>query len=226
MWNASGFLYRFPVTGLVLLLVLGALGLPFPEDITLILGGFLIANGTADPLLLLLVVYLVMFAIDAAIFYAGRRYGPEIVNRRSFRRIISAARLAEFKKRIDRWGVLLIVLGRHVIVLRTQLIIAAGVFRMPPARFLVADAVTIPVTMLIMMGLGYVGANSLEVVKKDIGRVEHMVLRRHHAARALVRLFEHQKTGLKQHRIMPLPFLPLPLLLPAQPLPRPRPALF
>ena len=60
--------------------------------------------------------------------------------------------------------------------LRTQLIIATGVFRMPPLKFLAADAITIPVTMALMIGLGYAGSSSLQIVRKDISRIEHIVV--------------------------------------------------
>jgi membrane protein DedA with SNARE-associated domain len=47
---------------------------------------------------------------------------------------------------------------------------------MPPFKFLVADLITVPVTMAIMIGLGYAGATSLQIVRKDVTRVEHWVL--------------------------------------------------
>ncbi len=176
MPDISQILVSFPLAGLLLLLVLGALGLPFPEDMTLVLCGFFIANDMIRPLPALLTLYGVLLAIDYALFFAGRKYGREIVLRRSFRRMLSAERLAQLESRFKKWGILLIVVGRHIVVLRTQLILATGVFRMPPVKFLIADAVTIPVTMLIMIGLGYIGANSLQIVKKDITRVEHLAL--------------------------------------------------
>ena len=44
---------------------------------------------------------------------------------------------------------------------------------MPVAKFLITDAITIPVTMLIMIGAGYMGGNSLQIIKRDITRIEH-----------------------------------------------------
>ena len=167
---------RFPTAGILLLLVLGALGLPFPEDATLILCGFLIQSDVVRPVPVLAAVYALLVAIDFGIFWAGRKYGRAIVTHRQFRRIISPERLAALEQKARKWGVLLIVFGRHVAGLRIQLVIAAGVFRMPPLRFLIADAVTIPVTMTLMVGLGYVGSNSLQILKKDVSRVEHLAV--------------------------------------------------
>ena len=44
---------------------------------------------------------------------------------------------------------------------------------MPVAKFLITDAITIPMTMLIMIGMGYMGGNSLQIIKRDITRIEH-----------------------------------------------------
>jgi membrane protein DedA with SNARE-associated domain len=153
-----------------------AFGFPFPEDATLILCGFLIQSDVLRPVPVLAAVYALLVAIDFGIFWAGRKYGRAIVTHRRFRRIIFPERLAALEQKARKWGVLLIVFGRHVAGLRIQLVIAAGVFRMPPLRFLIADAVTIPVTMAVMVGLGYVGSNSLQILKKDISRVEHLAV--------------------------------------------------
>jgi membrane protein DedA with SNARE-associated domain len=40
MFEATAFIEHFPYIGIFLLLVLGDIGLPFPEDGTLILSGF------------------------------------------------------------------------------------------------------------------------------------------------------------------------------------------
>jgi len=44
MLEATSLIQHFPYLGLFILLILGTLGLPFPEDGILILGGFLIAH--------------------------------------------------------------------------------------------------------------------------------------------------------------------------------------
>jgi membrane protein DedA with SNARE-associated domain len=43
MLESTTFINHFPYLGIFLLLILGGMGLPFPEDTTLILSGFLIA---------------------------------------------------------------------------------------------------------------------------------------------------------------------------------------
>jgi membrane protein DedA with SNARE-associated domain len=176
MEHVPGLIDQYPLMGLVLLLVLGAAGLPFPEDLTLLLCGFLIANDVLRPWPALVFIYAVLAGVDFLFFSLGRKYGPGIINRRPFRHILSRERTALLEEKFRKWGLLLVILGRHIVVLRTQLTIGAGIFRMPPFKFLVADLITVPVTMAIMIGLGYAGATSLQIVRKDVTRVEHWVL--------------------------------------------------
>ena len=170
----SNLVDQFPYSGIFILLTLGAFGFPFPEDATLILCGFLIATHVVFAVPALLVVYTGLLLADLILFSFGRKYGGMIVTHKKFRKIISPKKLTYLKNKFDKWGVLFIILGRHIIVLRAQLLITAGVMRMPVVKFLITDAITIPVTMLIMIGMGYIGGNSLKIIERDITRIEHL----------------------------------------------------
>jgi membrane protein DedA with SNARE-associated domain len=159
---------HFPYFGLFILLVLGALGFPFPEDAVLILCGFMIHNDTLQPVLALLVVSFGMITTDYFLYHIGRKYGRKVVTHKRFRRIISGRRLARLKKTFDKWGVLVIFLGRHLVGLRSQIFLTAGVLRMPRLKFVLADAFSSLFTMAIMVGAGYWGGNTLEMIKKNM----------------------------------------------------------
>ncbi|MGD0283736.1 MAG: hypothetical protein ABSB95_15410, partial [Dissulfurispiraceae bacterium] len=47
------------------------------------------------------------------------------------------------------------------------------VMKMSPLKFFAADAVSAVFTMSLMIGAGYVGGNSLEIIKKDITQIGH-----------------------------------------------------
>jgi membrane protein DedA with SNARE-associated domain len=59
---------------------------------------------------------------------------------------------------------------------RAQVFLVAGVMRMPAIKFLTADAASAILTVTLMVGIGYLGGNSMEVLKKDIGRIEHVAV--------------------------------------------------
>jgi membrane protein DedA with SNARE-associated domain len=78
---------HFPYLGLFALLLLGGLGLPFPEDATLIVCGFLIATDVVKPVPAILVVYAGILVTDWGLYAVGKKYGRLVVSHRRFRTI-------------------------------------------------------------------------------------------------------------------------------------------
>ncbi len=174
MPHISGLVEHFPYIGLFLLLILGGIGFPLPEDLTLILCGFLIFTDVVKPAYALLVVYSGVLITDFGLYAVGRKYGQKIVTHRRFRKIVSPERLLILEDNFKRKGVLFIMIGRHLAGLRAQIFLTAGVMRMSTVKFLTADAVSSLFTIAIMVGAGYLGGNSLQVIKHDITRIEHI----------------------------------------------------
>ncbi len=169
-------IHQFPYVGLFVLLVLGVIGFPFPEDAILILCGFLIASGVVNPAPALIVVASGMLMTDYFLYYVGRKYGRKVVAHRRFRKIISARREVRLEKIFRRWGVLAILLGRHLVGLRSQIFLVAGILRMPRARFVLADAASSIVTITIMVGTGYWGGSTLDLIKKDMEEAQYALI--------------------------------------------------
>jgi len=170
----SAIIEHFPYVGLFILLILGGIGFPFPEDTTLILCGFLISTHVIKPVPALLVVYAGLLITDFSLYLVGKRYGRMIVNHKRFRKIISSERLSMLESKFNKRGVFVILIGRHLVGLRAQIFLAAGVMRMSALKFIMADAISAIFTMAVMIGAGYIGGNSLQVIKKDITRIEHI----------------------------------------------------
>lgn len=167
---------HFPYAGLFILLILGGIGLPFPEDATLILCGFLLSQTIIKPMPGLLVVYSGLLIADLLLYHFGRQYGRKIVTHKRFHRILSPERFSKIEGQFRTKGSLFILIGRHLVGLRAQVFIVAGVMRMSVLKFFIADAVSSIFTIAIMVGAGYAGGNSLQVIKKDISRIEHVAV--------------------------------------------------
>lgn len=168
--------HQFPYLGLFVLLVLGALGFPFPEDAILILCGFLIVTDVVKPVPALLVVSLGMLMTDFFLYYVGKKYGRKVVAHKRFRKIISARRVVRLEKTFRKWGILVIFLGRHLVGLRAQIFLVAGILRMSRLKFVLADAVSSIVTISLMVGAGYWGGNTIELIKKDVADAQYALI--------------------------------------------------
>ena len=174
MFEITTLIKQSPYLGIFILLFLGDIGLPFPEDTILILSGFLIAQGVTKPLPTLLVVYSGLLLTDFVLYLAGKKYGRRIIEHKRLHKIISQDRLRKVEEKFERWGILVVFFGRHLLGVRAQVFLVAGVMRMPAAKFVMADAASAILTVTFMVGIGYLGGNSIEVLKKDMTRIEHV----------------------------------------------------
>jgi membrane protein DedA with SNARE-associated domain len=174
MFEATLLVERFPYIGIFFLLILGDIGLPFPEDATLILSGFLISQKVTKPLPTLLVVYSGLLLTDFSLYWVGKKYGRRVVEHKTFRRILSAERLSRIEEKFKKWGIFVVFIGRHFLGIRAQIFLAAGVMRMSPLKFIMADAASAILTITLMVGIGFLGGNSIQILQKDVKRVEHI----------------------------------------------------
>ena len=89
---------------------------------------------------------------------------------------MTVGRLLTMEERFRKHGTLIILAGKHLVGLRAQLFLVAGVMRMSVLKFVLVDAVSLSLTIAVMMGAGYLGGNSLQILEKDITRVEHVLI--------------------------------------------------
>ena len=176
MLESTTFINHFPYLGIFLLLILGEIGFPFPEDATLILSGFLTAHGVIKPPPAFLVLYLGLLITDFSLYVVGKKYGRSIVEHKRFHKIISPDRLSKLEEKFKKWGGLVVFLGRHVWGLRAQIFLVAGVMKMSAIKFLMADGIAAFFTIALWGGIGYLGGNSLQVLKKDVTKIEHIAV--------------------------------------------------
>lgn len=169
-------LENFPYIGLFALLILGGVGFPFPEDTTLILCGFLISHSIIKPVPALFLVYSGLIIADLVLYFFGKKYGRMIVTQKRFHKIISPEKLSMLEEKFNKKGILFILFGRHLIGLRAQLFLVAGVTRMPILKFIVSDTISSFFTITAMVGIGYIGGNSLQTIKKDIRMIGYAVV--------------------------------------------------
>lgn len=175
MDSLSSYLAGLHYIGLFLLLILGGVGLPFPEDATLILAGVLLAAGEVDMAPALATVYAGVLLADFVLYSLGKKYGRYIVTRKRFHRLLPPHRLEVLEGKFKRHEVALILLGRHVMGLRAQLLLVAGVMRMNAVKFVVVDGVSAMFTIALMVSIGYYGGRSIPVIRQHVRHIELVV---------------------------------------------------
>ena len=166
---------HFTYVGIFCLLILGGLGFPFPEDGVLIMSGLLISHGVIKLIPALVVIYPSLLIADFILYSFGRKYGKTVFEHKRFSKIVSAVTLSKFEEKFTRWGSLVVFFGRHFVGFRAPIFLISGAVGIPWIKFLVADGLSAIITISAMLGLGYVGGNVLQLFKKDITRIDHIL---------------------------------------------------
>ena len=161
--------------GIFSALMLGAIGLPIPEDLPLLVGGLLVQRGEVRLDLLLAVCYIAILSGDLIIYSIGRFFGPKLLRHRWFARSFHKERLGNVRRQLERRSLLMIFIARHLFYVRTVTFLACGMVRMSLVRFIVADAISALVSVPLMVGIGYLFSENLEAAIASIRRSESAV---------------------------------------------------
>jgi membrane protein DedA with SNARE-associated domain len=158
----------------VLLLAAGV-GVPIPEDIPILLSGYLSHRGVMRLDIALPVCFAGVLLGDACLFLLGRHGAQALRRRRRFADSVTSERLDRASALINRHGVGAIVIARHIAGLRVAVFAAAGAAGMSFRQFIVWDALSACASVPLMMVLGYLFADRLETLVHHIHHVEHWV---------------------------------------------------
>jgi membrane protein DedA with SNARE-associated domain len=166
----------FIYVGLFLSLLGGAVGLPIPEDLPLIIGGVLANQGNAELHLIFIVCYTAIIIGDVLIFFIGRKFGPALFTKEWVKKRMPPSRVRKMRFNLEKRSLLMIFLARHLFYLRTITFLTCGAVKMRVERFLLADACAALVSVPLMLTLGYFAAEHYESMFSVFRKVEYVIL--------------------------------------------------
>ena len=153
--------------GIVLVLVLGGLGLPVPEEAPILLAAVLARNGRMSVPLALAACFVGVLVGDFIVYALGYFQGERVLSFRITRRFLTREREAQIKGYFHRHGIRILITGRFVPGFRTAAYLTAGILRLPPMRLFLADLCAATMSTLLMFGLGYFFARWVETQWKQ-----------------------------------------------------------
>ncbi len=137
-----------------LLLVCG-LGVPLPEDITLVGAGILAALGSISLPGALVAGFFGVLIGDAILFNLGRRYGRAVFEMPGARRIFTAERIAIAEKKVLNNSRFICFTARFLPGLRAPIYLTAGIMGVRPAIFYGLDGLAALVSVPIWVVGGW-----------------------------------------------------------------------
>ncbi len=183
--------------GIALILVLGGLGLPIPEEAPVLLAAILSRNGRMwGPLAFSTCLAGVLLG-DFIVYFLGYYFGERVLSLPLTRRLLTRAREAQIKGYFHRHGFKILILGRFAVGFRTAAYLTAGILKLPPLRLLLTDLVAALLSTSLMFGLGYLFAHQIEKGIHDLQQWVAIGIAAGIAGWLLYRHYKgHQRAGL------------------------------
>jgi membrane protein DedA with SNARE-associated domain len=163
------YIEHFTYLGLFVTLTLCGLGLPVPEDIPLLVGGFLAHKGVTRYPITLIVALLGVIAGDNSLYFIGRGVGSNLLSSFGLKRADGKNHLDRMHAFMHRHGHLAIFYARFFPGFRALVYLSAGSFRVTPGRFFFYDLAGAAISVPVVVTLGYVFGDQLEQVFRFIG---------------------------------------------------------
>lgn len=157
---------------LVMMMLLSAVGLPFPEEVTLVSVGILAYIGShpdiypppypgapyAHPTTLAIVAFFAVFGSDLLIYFIGRFFGPKVFEWGPVKKIISPDSRLKIEKWTHKYGALACGIFRFTPGIRFPGHLACGMVKFPVWKFMLVDGIaaliSVPTQVLLFAHYG------------------------------------------------------------------------
>src|SRR5574337_158157 len=176
MPDLSHLLGQWGYLAIFLIVVLGNVGLPVPEETMLILAGYLVWKGELRGPIVLVVGIVSAIAGDNVGYWIGRRYGRQSADQFARWAFVMPERLERRRQFVRRYGPLAVFAGRFLPGLRFLAGPLAGATGLPFRPFFVANAVGAVTFVPYAVGLGYAVGFGLGDYVARLRYAEHVSL--------------------------------------------------
>lgn len=151
------------------LLVLGVLfisgmGVPIPEDISLITAGILVSMGKMSFLTAHIVGFVGVLSGDCILFFLGKTYGVGLLKNRFFKKLFSQKRLDKARVQIQKNGRLICFVARFLPGIRSAVFFTAGTMGVKTYVFLSLDGLAAVLSVPFWIIIGYLFGNNVNEI--------------------------------------------------------------
>jgi membrane protein DedA with SNARE-associated domain len=164
-------LVAYGYAGIILYMILTGCGFPMPEEVAIIAGGALAANGQLHWGLTLGSLLIGALVGDCVMYFIGRHFGRRLLEQNRFwNRVITREREKKVEGLLAQHGVKVLLGARFLVGLRGPMYITAGILKVPFRRFVLADlfCATLVVTLFFALSYFY-GAQIIRAIHKGEG---------------------------------------------------------
>jgi len=161
---------------LVGVLLLCGLGLPIPEDLSLITAGWLAYDGVINVHKAFFVCLGAVLGGDTLAFLLGRFFGPRVLASRLFKNFFTPKKQIRVRAYFRKYGSKVMFVGRFLPGLRFTIYFSAGILKVKPAVFFIYDSLAALLSVTLLVYAAYYFGNRIEQVVSWAHRSESGIL--------------------------------------------------
>jgi membrane protein DedA with SNARE-associated domain len=150
------------------------LGMPLPEDIPLLIGGYFVGRGEMNLIVVSVMAWLGIIGGDCVLYCLARRYGMGVTRLPLIGRHVTEKRILWAEEKFERHGIWVVAVCRMFAGVRGAMVIAAGAIRFNFLKFVIADGLAALVSGGLFVYLGYLAGKHLGSVANMRARIKHV----------------------------------------------------
>ena len=158
------------------ILLLCGLGLPIPEDVSLISAGYLAHRGVVNLHTVFLVCFASVLGGDCIAFMLGRLFGSRLLDSRLARRFFRPRKQIRVRAYFRKYGSKVIFIARFLPGLRFSIYLSAGTLRVRPSVFITYDSLAALVSVPALVYLAWAFGEHIDHVVSWARRSEYGIL--------------------------------------------------
>jgi len=171
-----GFLTSHVYAKLAGILLLCGLGLPIPEDISLITAGYLAHIGTVELHSMFVVCFAAVLGGDALAFTLGRKFGTKILASRFGHRYFNPRRQRRVRAYFRTYGSKVVFVARFLPGLRFSIFLSAGMLHVRAYVFIVYDSLAALLSVPLLVYSAWFFGDRIDQVIKWAKRSEYGIV--------------------------------------------------
>lgn len=157
-------------------LLMCGLGVPLPEDVALITGGFLVYEGAARLDAMILIAFVGILGGDSIAFFLGRHFGDRLTKVWPFRLIVTPAKQAKVEGLFAKYGEKIVMAARFMPGVRAVTYFIAGAAGMSYPKFIAFDGLAATVSAPVFVLLGWHFGGRIDWLIKEVRTGQTKVL--------------------------------------------------
>ncbi len=158
------------------LLLACGLGVPLPEDITLLASGYLAAEGIITLPGAMLVCTAGVLIGDSLIFAIGWHYGAQALSSPGIRTFFTPKRMDRGQGYFLEYGKKVVFFGRFIAGMRAPIFLIAGILKMPYRTFILLDGIGALLSVPLLTWLGWEFADDIDELFEVVRSSQHALL--------------------------------------------------